>query len=91
MGLVFELPLVIVFLAKLGIVTPSFLIEKRRHAIVLIFIVSAVMTPSPDVFSQVLMAGPLIVLYEISILFAKLTYQINARKTDVEANRSPTA
>ena len=73
-GVVFELPLVILFLTKIGLVTPEFLSRRRRHAIVLIFIVAALLTP-PDVVTQVLMAGPLLVLYEISILFSRWAYK----------------
>ncbi|MFH1478293.1 MAG: twin-arginine translocase subunit TatC [Candidatus Omnitrophota bacterium] len=73
-GVVFELPLAILFLVKLRIVTPKFLIEKRRYAIVIIFIVSAIFTP-PDVVTQCLLAIPLLVLYELSILLSKLGKQ----------------
>ena len=68
-GLVFELPLAIYFLAKLGLVGPQFLRTYRRHAIVLITIVAAVITP-PDVTSMVLVTLPLVLLYEVSILVA---------------------
>ncbi len=74
-GFAFELPLAIIFLTKIGIVTPRFLIEKRKYAIVVIFVVSAILTPSPDVVSQLLMAGPLIVLYETGIIFSKIIGQ----------------
>ena len=74
-GLMFELPLAIAFLTRIGIATPAFLKDKRRHAIVWIFIVSAVLTPSPDIVSQVLMAGPLIMLYELSILFSRFVFR----------------
>ena len=70
-GLIFELPLVILFLTKLGIVTPVFLSKKRKYAIFFIFIIAAFLTP-PDIFTQFIMAIPLIVLYEISILVSKL-------------------
>lgn len=73
-GVVFELPLVILFLTKMGIVTPEFLVEKRRHAIVLIFIAAAFLTP-PDVITQCLMAFPLLALYEIGIIFSKISYK----------------
>jgi len=73
-GVVFEFPLVIMFLTKIGIATPAFLIQKRRHAIVLIFIVSAIITP-PDVITMWIMAVPLVILYEISIIAAKALYQ----------------
>ena len=66
-GLVFELPMVIYFLTKIGIVGPSFLRTYRRHAVVVILIVAAIITP-PDVVSQTIVAIPLYVLYEISIL-----------------------
>ena len=66
-GIVFELPMVIYFLTKIGIVTPQFLRKFRRHAMVVILIISAVITPSPDVTSQILVAIPLYLLYEISI------------------------
>lgn len=66
-GLVFELPVFMFFLAKLGLISSDYLRKKRRYAIVLIFVVAAAATPSPDVFSQCLMAGPLLVLYELSV------------------------
>ena len=71
-GVVFELPLVLVFLTKIGIVTPQFLAEKRRHAIVFILIVSALLTP-PDAVTQIIMSVPLVVLYEIGIMACRLT------------------
>jgi len=66
-GVVFELPVVAYVLTRLGVITPQFLVQKSRYAIVAIFIVAAVLTP-PDVLSQVLMALPLLVLYGLSIL-----------------------
>ncbi|MFH1782265.1 MAG: twin-arginine translocase subunit TatC [Candidatus Omnitrophota bacterium] len=71
LGVVFELPLAILFLTKLNIITPRFLIEKRRYAIVIIFIIGAIFTP-PDVITQCLLAIPLLILYELSIILAKL-------------------
>ena len=73
-GIVFELPLVLVFLTKIGIATPAFLIDKRKYATVIILIVSAFMTP-PDIVTQIIMAVPLIILYEIGIIASKLTHQ----------------
>jgi sec-independent protein translocase protein TatC len=70
-GVIFEFPLVILFLTSIGIATPPFLIQKRKHAIVLIFIVAAILTP-PDGITQWLMAVPLIALYELSIVIAKI-------------------
>jgi sec-independent protein translocase protein TatC len=66
-GLVFELPIIAFFLTKIGLITPAFLRKYRKHAIVVVFIVSAIITP-PDVFSQTLVAIPLLGLYEISII-----------------------
>ena len=65
-GAVFELPVILVFLAKMGIVTPAMLRGFRKYAIVGAFIIGAILTP-PDVVSQVMLAGPLLVLYELSI------------------------
>ena len=73
-GIVFELPLIVVFLAIIGVASPEFLRQKRKYAIVLIFIVSAILTP-PDWMSQLLMAVPLVVLYEIGILLCALVYK----------------
>lgn len=70
-GIVFELPMVVLILSKIGLVTPEFLSRQRKFAILIIFVIAAVMTP-PDVFSQVVMAGPMIVLYEISIWISRL-------------------
>ncbi|MFC1591002.1 twin-arginine translocase subunit TatC [Thermodesulfobacteriota bacterium] len=69
-GVVFEMPIFILFLAKLGIVTHHQLSSNRKYVVVLIFIVGAFLTP-PDVVSQVLMALPLLVLYEFSIILAR--------------------
>ena len=70
-GLIFELPIFAFFLTKIGVITPSFLTKYRRYAIVVIFIVAAIITP-PDVFSQTLVAIPLLGLYEISIVVSKI-------------------
>lgn len=70
-GLSFELPVFIFFLTKLGIVNAKMLSKQRRYAILVIFIVAAVLTPSPDALSQLLMAIPLMFLYEVSIFVSK--------------------
>jgi sec-independent protein translocase protein TatC len=70
-GLVFELPLVITFLARLGIVSVDFLKKNRKYAILLFFIGAAILTP-PDVVTQIMMALPLMLLYEISIIGARI-------------------
>jgi len=87
-GLVFELPLVITFMARLGIVTVDFLKKNRKYAILLFFAVSAILTP-PDVVSQIMMALPLMLLYEVSILgvriFGKKKSEKEPQKPAVEA------
>lgn len=65
-GIVFELPILVFFLSKVGIVTPEFLKKYRKHSFILILIMAAIITP-PDIFSQVLVCIPLIILYEVSI------------------------
>ena len=77
-GLIFELPLVILFLTRIGVVTPKFLAKKRKYAILLMFILSAILTP-PDVFTQFMLAIPVIILYEISIWISKIA---SARRKD---------
>jgi sec-independent protein translocase protein TatC len=71
LGLVFELPIVMYFLARFGVVSGSFLAKNRRYAIVIILIVSAVITPTTDIFTQMLVAVPLWILFEMSIVVAK--------------------
>ena len=71
-GLVFELPLAITLLARLGVVTPAMLARNRKYAVLGAFIAGAVLTPTPDWFNQTLMAGPLILLYEVGILCARV-------------------
>mgnify|MGYP001159287524 CR=1 FL=1 len=70
MGAVFQLPTLVFFLARLGMITPRFMIKNTKYAILIIFIIAAVLTPSPDIITQVLMAAPMIVLYGLSILIA---------------------
>jgi len=70
-GLIFELPLVITFLARLGIVSVDFLKKNRKYAILLFFVLGAILTP-PDVLTQFMMAMPLLALYEISIIGARI-------------------
>jgi sec-independent protein translocase protein TatC len=68
-GVVFELPIVAFFLTRIGVITPEFMRKYRKHSIVVIFILSAIITP-PDVFSQTLVAVPLLILYEVSIFIS---------------------
>lgn len=73
-GLVFEMPLFAYFLSRFGILTPDLMRRSRRYAILAIFIVAAILTP-PDVFSQCLMAMPMLVLYEVSIYVSAMAYK----------------
>jgi sec-independent protein translocase protein TatC len=70
-GLVFELPIVVYFLTRFGIISPSFMRVYRKHAVIVILIVGAVITPSPDISSQLLVSIPLYILYEASIFVSK--------------------
>jgi sec-independent protein translocase protein TatC len=81
-GLVFELPLLVTFLAKMGLVSVDFLKKNRKYALLLFFIFSAILTP-PDVVTQIMMAFPLMVLYEISIIGARIFGQ---KKPDNESD-----
>lgn len=78
-GAVFELPIVIIFLTLTGIVTPKTLAKNRKYAILIAFIIAAVLTPTPDAFNQTLMALPMIVLYEAGILVARLFIRKGAK------------
>ena len=69
-GLMFELPVLIYLLSKMGMMTPQFMRTYRRHAIVVILFVSAIITPSPDMLSQLLIGVPLFFLYEVSIFIS---------------------
>jgi len=77
-GIVFEMPVVITFLARLGIVRPEMLSRRRRWAIILAFVAAAIITPTFDPINQCLVAGPLIVLYEMSIWLARIAYRARA-------------
>lgn len=79
-GLVFELPLVLTLMARMGLVSVEFLKKNRKYAILIIFIVAALVTPGPDVISQLMMAVPLMFLYELSIIGARLF----SKKKDIE-------
>ncbi|HSB40474.1 MAG TPA: twin-arginine translocase subunit TatC [Methylomirabilota bacterium] len=71
-GVVFELPVVITLLSMIGVVTPQFLSKNRKYAILINFIIAAILTPTPDIVNQSLMAGPLIILYEVGIICARV-------------------
>lgn len=74
-GLMFELPMVVFFLAKIGILTPQFMRTYRRHAVVVLCVASAIITPTADVGTMMLVFVPLYFLYEISIFIAAAIYQ----------------
>jgi sec-independent protein translocase protein TatC len=71
-GAVFELPVIIVFFTRMGFVTTQTLAKNRRYSILIAFVVAAILTPTPDVFNQTLMAVPMIVLYEVGILASRI-------------------
>jgi len=77
-GVVFELPMISFFLSKLGILTPQFMRKYRRHAIVIILVLAAFLTPGADPVSQVILAVPLVLLYEISIFISKISLKKSA-------------
>jgi len=78
-GLIFELPIIIYFLTKIGLVTPEFLKKNRKFALVIVLIFAAVITP-PDIASQVIVAIPVIVLYQVSILISRIVIRNQKRK-----------
>jgi len=73
-GLVFELPILVYFLTKIGILTPMFMKKTRKYMLVIVLTIAAVITP-PDVFSQILVSFPLLGLYEISIWISSRVYK----------------
>ncbi|MFA4915637.1 MAG: twin-arginine translocase subunit TatC [Syntrophales bacterium] len=84
-GLAFELPVFIFFMTKIGLVNAAKLSRGRRYAILVIFIVAAILTPSPDAVTQILMAVPLIFLYEVSIIVAKFAKKRPGAEEEGEA------
>lgn len=93
-GIIFELPVFMVFLAKIGVVNKAFLAKNRKYALLIAFVVAAILTPTPDVVNQLLMAGPLILLYEVSIvavaLFARKPlagFSTKAERETMESNK----
>jgi sec-independent protein translocase protein TatC len=84
-GLVFELPMVSYFLTRLGFLTPAFMRHYRRHSIVAILIISAIVTPTPDPMTQLMLALPMLLLYELSIFVSKVA---SKREGHPETNQS---
>jgi sec-independent protein translocase protein TatC len=83
-GVSFELPVVIFFLARIGVVSSKMLSRNRRYAILIIFIAAAILTPSPDALTQIIMAIPLMGLYEIGIIVAKLAEKKRPKAEDLK-------
>ncbi|MFT5436508.1 MAG: sec-independent protein translocase protein TatC [Ulvibacter sp.] len=83
-GLIFELPIIIYFLTKVGIVTPEFLRKYRKFALVIVLILSAIITP-PDIASQVIVSVPVLILYEVSIYISKWVLRKQKRKEKAQA------
>ncbi len=82
-GVLFQLPLLVMFLSKIGIITPSFLRKYRKHALVVIIIAAAIITPSTDPFSLTLVTIPLYALFEISVLISARVFK-EREKRDAE-------
>jgi sec-independent protein translocase protein TatC len=82
-GIIFELPLILALLSAIRLVTAAFLTRNRRYAILLIAILSAVLTPTPDFFNLMLMGGPLYILFEVGVLLVKI---IERRRRRSEAS-----
>ncbi len=80
-GVVFELPVVLVFLTRMGIVSTETLAKNRKYAVLLAFVAAAILTPTPDAFNQTLMALPILLLYEVGIWASKI---LNPKKKDMD-------
>ena len=81
-GFLFELPVIVVFLTRMGIVTTEFLSKNRKYAVLIAFVLAAFLTPTPVAFNQTLMAVPIIVLYEIGIVASKVLNRKSSRKEE---------
>ncbi len=82
-GLIFEMPVVVAFLARIGVISARWLMNKQKIVIIVSFIVSAAITPTPDAINQTIVAGTLIVLYQLSILIAWLTEKRKKKTAEV--------
>ncbi|SHI42042.1 twin-arginine translocase subunit TatC [Desulfofundulus thermosubterraneus] len=89
-GLVFQLPLAVFVLTRMGLVTPRWLVKKRKYALLVNFILAAILTPGSDVISQLMMAMPMVLLYEAGVLVSYLVYRLSRSKMNkvsmVESN-----
>src|SRR5690554_349844 len=86
-GLIFELPIIIYFLTKIGLVTPEMLKKYRKFALVIVLIVSAIITP-PDVASQIIVAIPILILYQVSIYISRMVVRNQKKKEKQHVKRS---
>ena len=84
-AIVFELPVIIYFLTKIGLVTPEFLKKYRKHALVVVLVLAAIITP-PDVASQIIVAIPILILYEVSIKISRMVIK-KQQKRDAKQSR----
>jgi sec-independent protein translocase protein TatC len=84
-GIIFEIPVFLFFMTKIGLVTPRKLAKTRRYAIVACFIVAAIITPTPDAFTQCMMAIPMVILYEVGIIVSRLA---SRRKDDADREQT---
>ncbi|WP_372792268.1 twin-arginine translocase subunit TatC [Lutibacter sp.] len=83
-GLIFELPIIMYFLTKMGLITPDFLKKYRKHALVVVLILAAVITP-PDIISQIIVGVPIMILYEVSIIISKIVIKREFKKEQQNA------
>jgi sec-independent protein translocase protein TatC len=79
-GIMFELPAIVLVAARAGLVSGKMMRQYRKHALIVILIVAAILTPSPDMMSQIIMALPLYGLYEFSILLARSADKARAKR-----------
>jgi sec-independent protein translocase protein TatC len=87
-GLIFELPVLITFLARIGIIRPQWLASKWRGAVIISFILAAIITPTPDPLNQSIVAGVLIFLYGLSLFLARLVYRKQSTDEEIEMSSS---
>jgi len=83
-GLLFQFPVAVYFLTKIGMLTPQFMRKFRKHAIIVILIAGAIITPSPDPFSQLLISLPIYMLFEISIFISAMVVKQKQREEEAE-------
>jgi len=88
MGLIFEMPILVFFLAFLGIVSPEFMLRHFRYAVLIIFIIAAIITPTPDVFNMCVFASPMLGLYALSVAVAWLVHPKQRAAREAKRARS---